>query len=52
MEQIILEIDGSSAKRYEFIETVSRFTDCRDKKDNKFLNLAFDTSASWSSFKR
>ncbi|WP_408733665.1 putative toxin-antitoxin system toxin component, PIN family [Mucilaginibacter sp.] len=25
----------------------SAFTDCRDKKDNKFLNLAYDSKASF-----
>jgi putative PIN family toxin of toxin-antitoxin system len=25
--------------------TTSNFTDCRDKKDNKFLNLAFDSQS-------
>jgi putative PIN family toxin of toxin-antitoxin system len=32
--------------RGEIIETTSIFTDCRDIKDNKFLNLAFDGHAS------
>jgi putative PIN family toxin of toxin-antitoxin system len=32
--------------RSEIIETVSSFTDCRDIKDNKFLNLAYDSLAS------
>ena len=32
--------------RGEIIKTSSVFTDCRDKKDNKFLNLAYDGKAS------
>jgi putative PIN family toxin of toxin-antitoxin system len=32
--------------RGEIIETVSNFTDCRDIKDNKFLNIAYDSQAS------
>jgi putative PIN family toxin of toxin-antitoxin system len=32
--------------RGKIIETTSDFTDCRDLKDNKFLNLAFDGQAS------
>jgi putative PIN family toxin of toxin-antitoxin system len=32
--------------RGEIIEVSSTFTDCRDAKDNKFLNLAFDSRAS------
>lgn len=32
--------------RYKCIEVTSAFTDCRDSKDNKFLNLAFDAKAS------
>jgi len=31
----------------KIIETSSSFTDCRDVKDNKFLNLAFDGHASF-----
>jgi putative PIN family toxin of toxin-antitoxin system len=31
--------------RGEIIETVSNFTDCRDIKDNKFLNIAYDSQA-------
>ncbi len=33
--------------RAEIIETSSSFTDCRDIKDNKFLNLAYDGHASY-----
>jgi len=32
--------------RYEKVEIVSSFTDCRDPKDNMFLNLAVDANAS------
>lgn len=32
--------------RYEFIHIVSNFKDSRDEKDNKFLNIAYDASAS------
>jgi hypothetical protein len=31
--------------RGKIIETSSHFTDCRDVKDNKFLNLAYDGKA-------
>ena len=33
--------------RGKIIETRSNFTDCRDIKDNKFLNLAYDSNASY-----
>ncbi|MVN22554.1 putative toxin-antitoxin system toxin component, PIN family [Mucilaginibacter arboris] len=32
--------------RYEKVKTISSFTDCRDSKDNIFLNLAVDANAS------
>ncbi|MBE9460679.1 putative toxin-antitoxin system toxin component, PIN family [Dyadobacter subterraneus] len=31
--------------RYQKINVTSNFMDCRDSKDNKFLNLAFDSEA-------
>lgn len=31
--------------RYKVITVTSNFEDCRDTKDNKFLNLAFDSEA-------
>ena|ERR1700744_591009 len=31
--------------RGKIIKTASNFTDCRDVKDNKFLNLAYDSKA-------
>lgn len=31
--------------RYQKINVTSNFSDCRDSKDNKFLNLAFDSDA-------
>jgi putative PIN family toxin of toxin-antitoxin system len=33
--------------RGEIIETSSNFTNCRDLKDNKFLNLAYDGRAAY-----
>jgi putative PIN family toxin of toxin-antitoxin system len=33
--------------RSEIIEVISNFNDCRDLKDNKFLNLAYDSQASY-----
>ena len=33
--------------RYECVNTISDFNNCRDVKDNKFLNLAFDAEASY-----
>ena len=33
--------------RSKVIEVVSAFDDCRDKKDNKFLNLAYDGKATY-----
>src|SRR4051794_19967385 len=33
--------------RCEIITVISEFTDCRDIKDNKFLNLAYDSQASY-----
>lgn len=33
--------------RSEIIDVISGFTDCRDIKDNKFLNLACDSNASY-----
>lgn len=41
-----LEFIDRVEARYAFVEIVSNFEDCRDKSDNKFLNLAFDASAS------
>jgi putative PIN family toxin of toxin-antitoxin system len=33
--------------RGRIVETSSNFSDCRDVKDNKFLNLAYDTESSF-----
>lgn len=33
--------------KYKKIETISTFDDCRDSKDNIFLNLAFDVNAQY-----
>jgi putative PIN family toxin of toxin-antitoxin system len=33
--------------RSRVIATISNFTDCRDIKDNKFLNLAYDSGAAY-----
>lgn len=40
-----LEFISRIETKYKKIETVSSFTDCRDSKDNIFLNLAFDANA-------
>lgn len=37
----IIELEAGG----KFIETTSNFTDCRDVKDNKFLDLAVDSRA-------
>lgn len=42
-----LEFIKRIENRYEKIEIVSSFTDCRDPKDNMFLNLAVDASADY-----
>ncbi len=40
-----LEFISRVEARYERVKTYSSFTDCRDPKDNMFLNLAFDANA-------
>ena len=40
-----LEYIGRLESRGNIIKTSNDFNDCRDSKDNKFLNLAFDSKA-------
>lgn len=41
-----IEFISRIKKRYEIVEILSSFTDCRDPKDNIFLNLIVDVKAS------
>ena len=45
-EKLRLEFFAALARKVEFIQVSDVITDCRDKKDNKFLELAVSGNAS------